>query len=161
MIAPDYALPPTRDTRPKRGSWAPGLYACTCCQCGAEFTGDKRSTVCAACAYAEESGNHDRAGEIMDAIVLTGYDARVQELFAAEITAATERGRQAGLIEAAEITGMAVIDAEVDIFRVDGKILENQHGHTRFVSTIEVSRVLKERESAIRARANAEQEGGE
>jgi len=152
----DYALPATRDMRPQRGNWAPGLYLCNCHKCEQQFTGDKGATFCAVCAYAEDATSEILAGLRAAQIIQVSAD----EL--AGIRAESEaRGRQAGLIEAAEITGMAVIDAEVDIFRVDGKILENQHGHTRFVSTIEVSRVLKERAAAIRARANAEQEGGE
>jgi hypothetical protein len=45
------------DRRDKRGGWAPGRYLCTCSQpshVGAKrFTGDKRATICADCAYAK------------------------------------------------------------------------------------------------------------
>lgn len=36
---------------PPRGGWAPGDYMCECASCGAPFIGDKRSVVCAECAY--------------------------------------------------------------------------------------------------------------
>jgi hypothetical protein len=31
--------------------WAPGWYTCTCIKCGEAYTGEKRSTECADCAY--------------------------------------------------------------------------------------------------------------
>lgn len=40
------------DARPLCGSWAPGNYAHKCTQCGEQFSGDKRASSCADCAYA-------------------------------------------------------------------------------------------------------------
>lgn len=40
------------DKRPQRGCWAPGGYACHCVKCFCAYSGDKRSTMCADCAYA-------------------------------------------------------------------------------------------------------------
>lgn len=39
------------DSRLARGGWAPGNYLCTCIHCDSTFTGDKRATSCADCAY--------------------------------------------------------------------------------------------------------------
>lgn len=39
------------DKRPQRGAWAPGGYACHCVKCYSSYSGDKRSTMCADCAY--------------------------------------------------------------------------------------------------------------
>lgn len=43
------------DKRPKRKRWAPGNYSAKCLDCGKSFTGDKRATQCADCAYKDES----------------------------------------------------------------------------------------------------------
>lgn len=40
------------DKRPARYMWAPGGYYCSCRECGAQYAGDKRSNLCADCAYA-------------------------------------------------------------------------------------------------------------
>lgn len=40
-----------RDKRPCKGSWAPGTYSRQCLECKALYLGDKRSWVCATCAY--------------------------------------------------------------------------------------------------------------
>lgn len=32
--------------------WAPGMYCCTCSECGARYLGDKRSVMCYPCADA-------------------------------------------------------------------------------------------------------------
>ncbi len=40
-----------RDLRPPKGSWAPGYYLCLCRQCHQHFTGEKRASACADCAY--------------------------------------------------------------------------------------------------------------
>lgn len=42
-----------KDSRPKRGAWAPGEYLCKCGKCGEQFQGDKRAVRCADCAYSE------------------------------------------------------------------------------------------------------------
>lgn len=39
------------DNRPPLGGWAPGYYGNQCCECKEWYTGDKRSVVCADCAY--------------------------------------------------------------------------------------------------------------
>lgn len=39
------------DNREPRYGWAPGRYLCRCQQCDAPFSGDKRATQCADCAY--------------------------------------------------------------------------------------------------------------
>lgn len=44
---PDYK----QDNRPKRLGWAPGDYCNCCVHCDGFFTGDKRATHCADCAY--------------------------------------------------------------------------------------------------------------
>jgi hypothetical protein len=44
------------DDRPKRFGWAPGDYTCQCPFCKDKYMGDKRSMICADCAY---SGEHD------------------------------------------------------------------------------------------------------
>jgi hypothetical protein len=40
------------DTRPPRGAWAPGNYMRACLQCLQSYAGDKFSSRCADCAYA-------------------------------------------------------------------------------------------------------------
>jgi len=42
------------DDREQKGMWAPGDYCCVCSQCKDKYYGDKRSTVCADCAYKEQ-----------------------------------------------------------------------------------------------------------
>jgi len=42
------------DTRPKKHGWAPGNYTCKCSECGCDFVGDKRATMCADCAYSKK-----------------------------------------------------------------------------------------------------------
>lgn len=76
----------------------------------------------------------------------------------AALLAAEERGKSSEREECAEIAGMAVIDAEIDVFRVGDVTLKNTRGHNRFISTIEVSRILKERAESIRARASLTKE---
>ena len=39
------------DTRPAKGSWAPGNYLCKCHSCECSFTGDKLALACTDCAY--------------------------------------------------------------------------------------------------------------
>ena len=41
------------DHRQPKGGWADGNYMCRCWWCGQLFTGDKRATQCANCAYME------------------------------------------------------------------------------------------------------------
>lgn len=48
--APDW---PERDTRPKRGLWAPGYYSNKCHSCQRMFIGDKLAAECAPCAYGD------------------------------------------------------------------------------------------------------------
>lgn len=40
-----------RDKRPKRDLWAPGYYSNKCFKCEKIFLGDKKSIMCAPCAY--------------------------------------------------------------------------------------------------------------
>ncbi len=42
---------PDSDKRPKRGGWSPGHYQNSCKSCNVTFTGDKRASTCAPCAY--------------------------------------------------------------------------------------------------------------
>ena len=63
-------------------------------------------------------GQFDRAGEVMDAAALSGFDQRTQEVFAEALAAAIRAGRIAGLSEAAEMH-----DAE--IARLETQIAEN------------------------------------
>jgi len=51
------------DTRPARGMWCPGNYFCRCYKCGSNFAGDKRSNLCADCAYAHQPGRPQTGGE--------------------------------------------------------------------------------------------------
>ncbi len=44
------------DKRPKKYGWAPGNYYCLCYRCKREFIGDKRSCMCADCAYGHQDG---------------------------------------------------------------------------------------------------------
>ena len=46
-----------RDQRPPRGGWSDGEYMCCCVACGCGFYGDKRSLVCADCAYCTKPSN--------------------------------------------------------------------------------------------------------
>lgn len=41
------------DHRAPKGGWCDGNYLCECFRCRAKFIGDKRSLICADCAYAE------------------------------------------------------------------------------------------------------------
>ena len=43
-----------KDNRPQKAGWAAGNYTCTCCTCGAFFTGDKRAVHCEPCAYGDK-----------------------------------------------------------------------------------------------------------
>lgn len=43
------------DTRPKKYGWAPGNYTCKCSECGCDFVGDKRASMCADCAYSKKT----------------------------------------------------------------------------------------------------------
>lgn len=45
------------DQRPKKDGWAPGKYTNECHKCGRQFTGDKRASTCADCAYGEPGAN--------------------------------------------------------------------------------------------------------
>jgi hypothetical protein len=47
-----FTFPTSHDDRPKRHGWAPGNYIGRCGQCGENYFGDKRSCMCAECAYA-------------------------------------------------------------------------------------------------------------
>ena len=56
----------TDDKRPQRGLWAPGGYACHCVKCSCSYSGDKRSTMCAECAYSipeENTASTSQFGE--------------------------------------------------------------------------------------------------
>ena len=63
-----------RDTRPKKGGWATGWYSCECADCHKGYMGDKRSQVCADCAYkdklppttAEIQERHDKHDAIIN-----------------------------------------------------------------------------------------------
>ena len=39
------------DTRPPKDGWATGLYTCNCRTCKEDYLGEKRSSMCADCAY--------------------------------------------------------------------------------------------------------------
>jgi hypothetical protein len=43
------------DQRKGLGMWAPGGYFCKCSKCGCNYGGDKRSTMCADCAYQQSA----------------------------------------------------------------------------------------------------------
>jgi hypothetical protein len=51
------------DSRPARGSWAPGDYVKHCRKCGEQFMGDKRAGSCADCAYAGVTSPNVSVGE--------------------------------------------------------------------------------------------------
>ena len=70
----DCALPPSRDMRPKRGSWAPGLYGGKCSKCGAEFCGSKTALTCAPCAYAEPEAATEKRTFTFDAKIFVTVD---------------------------------------------------------------------------------------
>ena len=48
------------DERPAIGGWVPGSYWQTCTQCNKTFTGDKRASNCANCAYQYDEDNKDK-----------------------------------------------------------------------------------------------------
>lgn len=43
------------DKRKPKDGWATGYYANKCLSCKREFTGDKRATQCAPCAYEDKN----------------------------------------------------------------------------------------------------------
>jgi len=77
------------DARPQRGGWAPGAYLATCKECGDGYIGDKRSIICADCAYKEPSGGIEK-------MPLTGGGKPIREVINALIdkVADNERNRQ-------------------------------------------------------------------
>ena len=65
------------DSRPQRGGWAPGGYTSTCRTCGDGYIGDKRSWLCADCAYkdAEPTPTRTLSEELMSiAPMITGEE---------------------------------------------------------------------------------------
>lgn len=42
------------DSRPQLGWYAPGDYMCRCSSCKDYYAGDKRSVICADCAYKQK-----------------------------------------------------------------------------------------------------------
>lgn len=88
----------SKDERPRRGSWAPGGYLGKCRDCGQHFEGDKRATMCAVCAYSEEtevpsmSLELERLARRYDAHAdLCAERARMLRAEAAKFTATTRR----------------------------------------------------------------------
>lgn len=78
----------------------------------------------------------------------------------AALNHAYAQGQRAGWEEAAKITESEVLNAETDSFCVNHQFLTNQAGHDRFVSTIRVRNLLRQRAAAIRAlNATAEDRG--
>lgn len=63
------------DDRPQRGMWAQGDYCCVCSQCGDKYYGDKRSTVCADCAY-KDHPTERKPIEPFDELPLTLHNIR-------------------------------------------------------------------------------------
>lgn len=68
-----------RDTRPKRGWWAPGGYIRLCLKCNDPYCGDKRSSICADCAYAMPDLFQETPPKLQLDIQLTAED-RIQQL---------------------------------------------------------------------------------
>ena len=55
---------PKQDTRPQLGWWAPGEYLNLCHRCNAYFIGDKRSGLCADCAYSPNAKRSQAGPEV-------------------------------------------------------------------------------------------------
>lgn len=69
------------DKRPQRGGWAPGGYACHCVKCFCAYSGDKRSTMCADCAYVMPE---EKAVSTSDTPRTDACEVRFSTLFAGE-----------------------------------------------------------------------------
>ena len=108
-------------------------------------------------------GQFDRAGEVMDAAALSGFDQRTQEVFAEALAAAIRAGRIAGLSEAENIAKAQ-----------KGKATERRHESGLMLHTLAVedqNEILAEERgediaaeiiaAAIRANAAKIGEGGE
>ena len=76
------------DKRPQRGDWAPGGYACHCVKCCCAYSGDKRSTMCADCAYAMPEEKAVSTSEF------GGSEPLTIEYYKAQLEKANERIKQ-------------------------------------------------------------------
>lgn len=76
------------DKRPQRGAWAPGGYSCHCLKCFCAYLGDKRSTMCAECAYAAPEENTASVSEF------GGTEPLGIDYFKAQLESARERIKQ-------------------------------------------------------------------
>lgn len=76
------------DKRLQRGAWAPGGYACRCVKCSCSYSGDKRSTMCAECAYAAPEENTASVSEF------GGTEPLGIDYFKAQLESARERIKQ-------------------------------------------------------------------
>lgn len=70
-----------RQTRGPRG-WAPGEYLCHCAQCHEDYFGDKRSFICADCAYVVTPSTHDLVLRVREILAECTPDQRVDILHA-------------------------------------------------------------------------------
>ena len=73
---------PKHDKREARGGWAPGEYLNKCSRCNDWYIGDKRSFICADCAYVVTPSTHDLVLRVREILAGCTPDQRVDILHA-------------------------------------------------------------------------------
>lgn len=96
-----------QDARPQRYSWAPGEYLCTCFSCKSHFAGDKRSGLCADCAYALPDPEPFNAAEMEATLTEQEYHVGFWESFGRAV--AKEVGCLASIVDPRPEAGNAHI----------------------------------------------------
>jgi hypothetical protein len=124
----DYSKMKPLDHRPKLGWWAPGEYMCKCFKCQECYIGDKRSGMCADCAYALPVDNTASTSEFggSEPLLVDYYKTKIEGLRAvvARFESIPENVEKASLLANCKNLSRRLDNAEKQVKKLEGVILE-------------------------------------